>query len=157
MPNSGNEAFSRVLIDKALEFSGWNILNPKQVRFELNGSPGRADYVLFGDRGPLCVLEAKNEDADPYDAKERARGYLKGALMQAREHLRSLASGSTHKTIYFPTVKQFAVVVPPLALQKEFTARVTEIRAVQAVQAANRQRLEFLFQSLLHRAFNGEL
>jgi predicted type IV restriction endonuclease len=29
-----NEAFSRVLIDKALEFSGWNVLNPKEVRFE---------------------------------------------------------------------------------------------------------------------------
>ena len=24
-----NEAFSRVLIDKELEFSGWNLLNPK--------------------------------------------------------------------------------------------------------------------------------
>ena len=30
-----NEAFSRVLIDKALEFSGWNLLDPKEVRFEL--------------------------------------------------------------------------------------------------------------------------
>ena len=27
-----NEAFSRVLIDKALEFSGWNLLDPQQVR-----------------------------------------------------------------------------------------------------------------------------
>ena len=42
-----NEAFSRVLIDKELEFSGWNLLNPKEVRFELSGSNGRADY-LFG-------------------------------------------------------------------------------------------------------------
>jgi hypothetical protein len=36
-----NEAFSRVLIDKELEFSGWNLLNPKEVRFELSGSNGR--------------------------------------------------------------------------------------------------------------------
>jgi len=42
-------------------------------------------------------------------------------------------------------------------LQKEFAARVTEIRALQAEQAASRQRLESLFQSLLHRAFNGDL
>ena len=28
-----NEAFSRVLIDKALEFSGWNLLDPQQVVF----------------------------------------------------------------------------------------------------------------------------
>lgn len=92
MPNSANEAFSRVLIDKALEFSGWNLLNPKEVRFELRGDDGRADYVLSGQRGPLCVLEAKREDADPYDAKEQAQGYagnLKAPfviLSNGREH-----------------------------------------------------------------------
>ena len=46
--------------------------------------------------------------------------------------------------------------VPPLPLQKEFAQRVTEIRALEAEQAASRQRLEALFQSMLHRAFNGE-
>jgi predicted type IV restriction endonuclease len=59
-----NEAFSRVLIDKELEFSGWNLLDPKEVRFELAVADGRIDYVLSGERGPLCVLEAKKEDAD---------------------------------------------------------------------------------------------
>jgi len=77
MTHAANEAFSRVLIDKALEFSGWNLLDAHQVRFELNGATGRADYVLGGERGPLCVLEAKREDHDPYDAKEQARGYLR--------------------------------------------------------------------------------
>ena len=77
MPTATNEAFSRVLIDEALKFSGWNLLDPKQVRFELSGATGRADYVLGGQRGPLCVLEAKRDEpnVDPYDAKEQARGY----------------------------------------------------------------------------------
>ena len=70
------EAFSRVLIDEALKDSGWNLLDPQQVNFEISGSSGRSDYVLKDDRGlPLCVLEAKHEDLDPYDAKEQARGY----------------------------------------------------------------------------------
>lgn len=47
--------------------------------------------------------------------------------------------------------------LPPISVQKEFAARVTEVRAVQAEQAASRRRLEDLFQSMLHRAFNGEL
>ena len=87
-----NEAFSRVLIDKALEFSGWNLLDSHQVRFELNTATGRADYLLCGQRGPLCVLEAKREDADPYDAKEQARGYAENVkapfiiLSNGREH-----------------------------------------------------------------------
>jgi type I restriction enzyme R subunit len=69
------EAFSRLLIDKALGESGWDLLNTQQVRFELHGKSGRADYVLYGQYGPLCVLEAKKEEVDPYDAKEQARGY----------------------------------------------------------------------------------
>ena len=75
MKHGENEAFSRILIDKALEFSGWNLLQARQVRFELNGATGRADYLLSGQRGPLCVVEAKREDLDPYDAKEQGRGY----------------------------------------------------------------------------------
>lgn len=88
-----NEAFSRVLIDKALEFSQWNLLDPKQVQFELHTSDGRADYLLKDKRaGVLCVLEAKREDLDPYDAKEQARGYAQNLqapfviLSNGREH-----------------------------------------------------------------------
>src|SRR5450759_2003436 len=87
-----NEAFSRILIDKALEFSGWDLLDPKQVRFELNTANGRADYLLNGERGPLSVLEGKREDLDPYDAKEQAHGYAENVkapfiiLSNGREH-----------------------------------------------------------------------
>ena len=73
--NNPGEQFSRVLIDKELEYSGWNLLDQSQVRFELLGEAGRADYVLFGSTGPLCVLEAKNPGKDPYEAKEQAREY----------------------------------------------------------------------------------
>ena len=81
-----SEAFSRVLIDQALRDSGWDLLDPQQVRFELHGAAGRADYVLGGPLGPLCVLEAKREDLDPYDAKEQARGYAENA-QRAVHHL----------------------------------------------------------------------
>jgi len=92
MQYGSNEAFSRVLIDKALEFSGWNLLDSQQVRFELNTESGRADYLLCGQRGSLCVLEAKREDVDPYEAKEQARGYAENVkapfiiLSNGREH-----------------------------------------------------------------------
>ena len=92
MQHGANEAFSRILIDKALEFSGWNLLDPHQVRFEFNCATGRADFMLCGQRGPLCVLEAKREDLDPYDAKDQSRGYAENAkapfiiLSNGREH-----------------------------------------------------------------------
>jgi type I restriction enzyme R subunit len=87
------EAFSRILIDKALEFSGWDLLDPTQVQFELHTSGGRTDYLLKDKLGRvLCVLEAKREDLDPYDAKEQARGYAENLtapfviLSNGREH-----------------------------------------------------------------------
>lgn len=88
-----NEAFSRILIDKALEDSDWNLLDDKQVRFEIHNASGRADYLLLDKNGGiLCVLEAKSEDKDPYDAKEQARGYAENLrasfviLSNGREH-----------------------------------------------------------------------
>lgn len=89
---SAPEAFSRVLIDEALRDSGWNLLDAHEVRFELHTGTGRADYVLMGPHGPLCVLEAKREDLDPYDAKEQARAYAENMkapfviLSNGREH-----------------------------------------------------------------------
>ena len=92
MPNQP-EAFSRILIDRALQDSDWDLLDSKQVQFELHTQNGRADYILKDSLGrALCVLEAKREDLDPYDAKEQARGYAENLkapfiiLSNGREH-----------------------------------------------------------------------
>ena len=91
LPNKP-EAFSRVLIDQALKDSGWDLLDDHRVRFELDSKSGRADYLLSGKHGPLCVLEAKRPDLDPYDAKEQARGYAENLrapfiiLSNGKEH-----------------------------------------------------------------------
>lgn len=88
-----NEAFARVLIDKALEASDWDLLDPRQVQLEFHTTSGRADYLLKDSLGRvLCLLEAKREDVDPYDAKEQARGYAENVhapfiiLSNGREH-----------------------------------------------------------------------
>lgn len=88
-----SEAFSRILIDKALEASGWNLADEHAVDYEYSSESGRADYLLKAKNGTvLCVLEAKHEDIDPYDAKEQARGYAENLkapfvlLSNGREH-----------------------------------------------------------------------
>jgi type I restriction enzyme, R subunit len=64
-----------------------------QVQLEQNAAVGRVDYLLKDSLGRvLCVLEAKREDLDPYDAKEQARGYAENIkspliiLSNGREH-----------------------------------------------------------------------
>ena len=56
-----------------------------------------------------------------------------------------------------PGIRSLPLPVPPLPLQKKFAARVSDIRAMQAEQGTSRRRLDDLFQSMLHRAFQGEL
>jgi len=70
---------------------------------------------------------------------------------------RATGTGGSMKNISKPKVMSLEVPLPPLPLQKKFSSRATEIRAVQAEQSASRRRLDELFQSMLHRAFNGEL
>lgn len=81
-----------MLIDQALRDSGWDLLDSRRVHFESSGPDGRADYLLLGKHGPLCVLEAKRPELDPYDAKDQARGYAENVqapfiiLSNGREH-----------------------------------------------------------------------
>lgn len=138
MPRGANEAFSRVLIDKALESSGWNLLDSRRVRFELSAVTGRADYLLSDERGPFCVLEAMREETDPYRAKEQARGYAENC----RAPFIVLSNGREH---WFWN--------HPLSPQNEFAQRLADMREMEAVQAASPRRLDDLFQSMLHRAF----
>ena len=73
------------------------------------------------------------------------------------QFLGSVATGITMGVLNAGLLKQLVVPLPPLALQKEFAKRVTEIRLLATEQAASRRRLGDLFQSTLHRAFQGEL
>jgi type I restriction enzyme S subunit len=54
-------------------------------------------------------------------------------------------------------VKKTVFPLPPLPLQEYFAERVTEIRELEAGQVTSHTRLDALFQSMLHRAFNEEL
>lgn len=75
-----------------------------------------------------------------------------------KRQLEARKSGTTSVVaIYFKNLSNMTVLVPPPWLQKEFAKRVTEIRGLEAAQAACRHHLDDLFQSMLHRAFNEEL
>jgi len=71
--------------------------------------------------------------------------------------LNGMGKGQALKHLQITELAKMPIPLPPLSLQKEFAKRVTEIREMEAAQSASRQRIEALFQSLLHRAFNGEL
>lgn len=94
----------------------------------------------------------------PDDRKANA-SYLCALLNQpsTERMAQDLIVGQTRLRISMGRLKGLRVPVPPLSLQNNFAARVAAILVMESGQAASRRRLNDLFQSLLHRAFRGDL
>jgi type I restriction enzyme S subunit len=71
--------------------------------------------------------------------------------------IRDYVTGIDQMKLTRENLDRIPTLVPPFSLQERFAQRVSEIRKLQTAQAASRHRLKDLFQSLLHRAFNGDL
>lgn len=86
------EEKSRLIIDKMLRDAGWVIQNMKQfnpgaatgiaVR-EFQTSTGPADYVLFVDRKPVGIIEAKKAGAIPTTFEAQSNRYSESNLKYA--------------------------------------------------------------------------
>lgn len=87
--------------------------------------------------------------------------YLTYALKEPnkRREVQSLASGAAGSMPNISKGRLLSIRIPLIspALHEAFATHVAEIHQLEAAQAASRQRLDDLFQSLLHRAFQGEL
>jgi type I restriction enzyme S subunit len=65
--------------------------------------------------------------------------------------------GSTSRHLNLSALRGLPVPVPPLALQESFADRCTAREALRARSSGALHELDFLFASLQHRAFRGEL
>lgn len=83
--------------------------------------------------------------------------FVQSWLRTVQGRLEEEAPQAAQKNINLKTLRELELTVPPIELQRTFAARVAEIRGLETAQAASRKRLADLFQSLLHRAFHGEL
>lgn len=133
---AGNEAKSRIKINRLLEAAGWRLLDdengPANVLFENNvkitksaldefgedfekTKNGYIDFLLLGKDGhPLAVLEAKGEGKSPLDGKEQARTYAKAQnvrfiiLSNGNMHYYwDIETGNPTTITQFPTQESF--------------------------------------------------
>ena len=67
------------------------------------------------------------------------------------------SSGSTVKHLPLPACRAFQLRLPPIGLQKDFSARFKRLDAIRIQIEMQSIRIADLFQSLQHRAFTGTL
>ena len=79
------------------------------------------------------------------------------SLQTTQRFILQIQAGASRQALNHQQVRELEIPLPPMPLQKEFARRVSEILQLESGQTASRLRLEALFHSLLHRAFNEEL
>jgi type I restriction enzyme S subunit len=83
--------------------------------------------------------------------------FLQHCLSYVVERAKSRFQGSEMKHLTRGTLDEAEIFAPPMSLQKEFSLRVAAIQEMEADQFKGRGGVDALFQSMLHRAFEGEL
>lgn len=83
--------------------------------------------------------------------------FIRQWLVTIESDLDAIAPQSAQKNINLGILRELPVPLPPLALQREFAARVEEARGVQSAQGKSAGKVEALYQSMLSKAFAGEL
>lgn len=116
------------------------------------GRPALVDVKTeFSIYVSVCLIKPIRDVIDPHFL-EIAMG-TPAIKSQADRSIKGIGVPDLH----LDQIQKFLMPLPPLNQQKIFASRVQEIRAMQTEQSASCNRLDDLFRSMLHRAFNGEL
>jgi len=112
----------------------------------------------IGDAAITDRRVAINQQINAIIPTEGVESGFMGSLVRALKPLiQASATGVMTRIINKSALEKIPVILPPPPLQRQFAAHAAEIRQLEAAQATSRQRLDDLFQSLLHEAFLGEL
>jgi type I restriction enzyme S subunit len=74
-----------------------------------------------------------------------------------QEQIRKMQYGQTKPGLNFDQIRAFKIPYPPFHLQEKFAQIVQKFERLRTQQREGDRQAEHLFQTLLHRAFRGEL
>ena len=112
-------------------------------------------------RTPKNVLPARvNQHVMIIRPKPTIDGtYLEQLLLSPtmKVKLLQIGAGATRESITKAQAEELKVICPPLSLQQEFAKRIKSVAGIRFSQTASLKELDNLFDTLQHRAFQGEL
>ena len=87
--------------------------------------------------------------------------YLMYSFLSSKDSLVSSSIGTTVGTIYMPALKEMRILIPPIDEQLEIVRKVDSLLAkadlIEAQYKTLKEKIENLPQTILHKAFKGEL
>lgn len=83
--------------------------------------------------------------------------FLYATFLISSRFFDGLKQGSTHKTIYMPTVKDFYINLPPIDIQMRLARILKKIVEVKEVSRSQEEKMATLFRSLSCKEFKVEL
>ncbi len=83
--------------------------------------------------------------------------FIRGWLSFLQKSLEDAAPESAQKNINLALLRNLAVPLPLIELQREFARRVRTVETLKTAQRASLAEMDALFATLQHRAFRGEL
>lgn len=155
------------IIDSKIQ-SDFNFSVSNEKFLELKAYTVKHNDILIGRRGEMGRCGIVNESMLPMlcgtgcfiisnTEKVLKSSYLHKVMISdsVKEYLNHEAIGVTMKNLNTKILKNLIISIPPIHLQEEFAKKIEIINQLKA--QTNAVKSEELFQSLLQKAFKGEL
>ncbi|VVB62509.1 Type-1 restriction enzyme MjaXIP specificity protein [uncultured archaeon] len=144
--------------------SNWQqTLNERGIAVSKQFPTGTIVFAIVGATiGQTAILQVPVYCTDSIvgiqvDPKHAYTEYVEFVLRSRRRLLLAQAPDAARANLNLVIIRDLLIPLASVDAQRDFVKRCAEIRHLETVQAASRQRLDDLFQSLLQQAFQGEL
>lgn len=141
--------------DEYVERSQRGELEAGDVVLSREGTVGVAAIV---ERGQRMCMGQRLVQVKPDATALRSEVLLYQLLYSlAPDRISRLMAGSTSKHLNVKDLRQLPVIVPPKPLQDKFAAELSAVRGIQTCHQQQHDDSALMFNSLVQRAFRGEL
>lgn len=151
--NKRIEGTSEFITKRALEVNNLKIFPENTVIIAMYGqgkTRGQSALLTFPSTcNQACAAVLPN---DKYNHL-----FLWNQLLLQYENLRALGRGGNQPNLNLTLVREFKIINPPIVLQEEYANIVEKIDKQKDLLSDSLEQINTLYNSLLQKAFNGEL
>ena len=138
------------------------LIRPGDLVISLTGTVGKDDYgnvCIMGKDYDKYYLNQRNAKLDIRDENILSKLYLTYALKvpEIKKRLTGISRGVRQANISNKDIQNLELPIPPIELQNEFAEFVEQTDSIRSKMEASLSELEDNFNSLMQKAFKGEL